>query len=118
MRVTVGLGAYPDSVCYDPSRPGLLPYWFDDFQEEACKVNMLACGNTTCSNKNAAAEQKASGAVVIQPNPSTGTTSTDPGSNSALDVDNANPPLVNQDYSWVLWLAGGALLIGFLGGRR
>lgn len=40
----LGLGAYPTQTdgtpnpCYDADRPSLLPYWLDDFTEEACRV--------------------------------------------------------------------------------
>ena len=42
-----GLAAYPDETCFDPTRPGILPYFIDDLTESACKVNLLVSGNTT-----------------------------------------------------------------------
>lgn len=41
------LGMYPDETCFDTTRPSWLPYWIDDFQETACKANLLISGNTT-----------------------------------------------------------------------
>lgn len=38
-RRTHGLGLYPDSPCFDPTRPSWLPYWIDDFQESGCFYN-------------------------------------------------------------------------------
>lgn len=42
-----GVGMYPDETCFDPTRPGILPYYIDDFTEEACKFNELIYGNQT-----------------------------------------------------------------------
>lgn len=42
-----GIGMYPDETCFDPTRPGFLPYWLDDFSETACKANELLFGNQT-----------------------------------------------------------------------
>jgi hypothetical protein len=87
------------SVCYDPSRPSWLPTWLDDFQESACKINMLACGNTTCGNPNAGAEQAAAGSTVIAPTGSG--TSTSGGS---LAVTNPSP--TNCAAVGLVWDAG------------
>lgn len=35
-----GLGLYPSSPCYDPSRPSWLPYWIDDLSESGCKFQV------------------------------------------------------------------------------
>lgn len=95
-----GLGAYPDETCYDPSRPSWLPYWLDDFQEEACKANTLLCGNTTCGSASAAQEQANAGSVI------TGVGTPPP----------ANPAGNN---SWVPWALGGAAALLFvMGGHR
>ena len=41
------LGEYPDQVCFDPSRPAILPYWINDLTESACEANLVLYGNTT-----------------------------------------------------------------------
>lgn len=112
-----GVGMYSDSVCFDPARPAWLPYWLDDFQETACKANMLWCGNTTCGNTNAIAEQKASGATVITP--SGGKAITDPNGNPLLDVYNSTPS--DPSGSMLPWVIGGIaalLAVGFVAGKR
>ena len=32
-----GMGLYPTSPCFDPTRPGWLPYWIDTPSESGCK---------------------------------------------------------------------------------
>jgi hypothetical protein len=114
-----GLGDYPTSVCYDPARPSLLPFALQDFQEIACNANLLLCGNTTCGNSTAAAEQAASGATVIDP--STGQSVTVPGSIAVTNLTAQNAPF-GAGLSWVPWAIGGLLgivaLTGFVGGKR
>ena len=35
-----GLGIYPSSPCFDPTRPSWLPYWLDTLSESGCKYQL------------------------------------------------------------------------------
>lgn len=59
MRMNLqSLGAYPDQVWYDPTRPSWLPYWIDDFTESANKY-----GSTSITDQMAGVVGAAAGAV-------------------------------------------------------
>lgn len=69
-----GMGAQPDSVCYDPTRPSWLPYWMDDFQEAACWDNQVLFGTIP-------------GATVVQGAPPAGSAPGTPGSTTIYTMD-------------------------------
>jgi hypothetical protein len=114
MIVRRGMGAYPDSSCFDPTRPALLPYWFDDFAEAACWDNQFLFGNPT--GNTAQAGQPGAAATTIA-NAAAACAAQSGSWDPSTNICTPNP--LGQMGQYLPWIVGGVLIIGFFfGGRR
>ncbi len=92
MRVPLGaLAMYPDETCFDPNRPAMLPYFFDDLTESKCKVNLITSGNTS-GNTAQPGQMK----TITNPD---GSTSVVPAADPAT-LANAQAACVSSGGSW------------------